>query len=72
MRYSNDKEIQTLVSRLVRAGWRYENGRHGKLRPPCGKGFITIPKTPSDWRAFRNLIRDINRMAASPGQGVQP
>lgn len=65
MHYSKNKEIQKLVARLVRSGWVFENGRHGKLRPPCGKGFITIPRTPSDWRAFRNLMRDINRLGAN-------
>jgi len=62
MRYSTDKDIQTLVTRLLRAGWQFEKGRHGKLRPPMGAGFITVPSTPSDRRSFQNLRRDIRRL----------
>lgn len=62
MRYSTDKDIQTLVTRLLRSGWHFERGRHGKLRPPTGTGFVTIPSTPSDRRSFHNLRRDIRRL----------
>lgn len=73
MRYSTDKDIQTLVTRLLRSGCHFEKGRHGKLRPPIGKGFVTIPCTPSDRRSFQNFRRDIRRLergASSPSQGI--
>lgn len=62
MRYSTDKDIQTLITRLLRSGWQFEKGRHGKLRPPVGTGFVTVPSTPSDRRSFQNLRRDIRRL----------
>jgi len=61
MRYCHDKEINRLVSVLVRDGWNFTRGRHGKLRKPDGSGFVTIPNTPSDHRALLNLRRDIRR-----------
>lgn len=62
MRYSTDKDIHTLVTCLLRSGWHFEKGRHGKLRPPIGKGFVTIPSTPSDRRSFQNFRRDIRHL----------
>lgn len=64
MRYCQDKEINRLVSELVREGWSFSRGRHGKLRRPDGSGFVTIPSTPSDHRCLLNLMRDIRRTVA--------
>lgn len=62
MHFCLDKDINRLVSNMIKEGWRYEVGRHGKLRPPSGAGFITIPKTPSDFRSLQNIRRDIRRL----------
>lgn len=62
MRYSNDKDINRLVRTLVRAGWCYRHGRHGKLIPPHSHSVLTVPKTPSDRRAFQNFNQDIRRL----------
>ncbi len=62
MRYSTDKDINRLVSKMIRSGWTFDRGRHGKLRPPIGSEFITVPKPPSDRRSFQNLKRDIYRL----------
>jgi hypothetical protein len=59
MRYCKDKQINELVSSLVRSGWVFTKGRHGKLKTPCGQRFITIPCTPSDHRALLNIHRDL-------------
>lgn len=59
MQYCSDKDINQLVKEMVRTGWCFERGRHGKLRHPSGVGFITFPKTPSDHRCLLNLRRDI-------------
>lgn len=64
MRYCRDKQINKLVANLVREGWQFSRGKHGKLRTPSGRGFVTVPSTPSDHRTFQNLCRDI-RMQAS-------
>jgi hypothetical protein len=39
MHYCSDKDINRIVKELVRTGWRFEQGRHGKLRHPSGVGF---------------------------------
>jgi hypothetical protein len=59
MRYCQDKQINELVSSLVRSGRAFTRGRHGKLRTPCGRRFISVPCTPSDHRAFWNLRREV-------------
>lgn len=65
MRYSTSKEINLLVKDMVRSGWRYKSGKHGKLYHPTGPSLITFPKTPSDYRAILNLRRDIRKITES-------
>lgn len=68
MRYSNNKEVAALVQTLVKAGWRYMNGRkHGKLIAPNGR-ILAVPGTPSDWRAHMNFRRDTRRLASEAEQ----
>ena len=62
MRYCQDKDINRLVAEMVRSGWHFDRGRHGKLYHPAGQGFITVPKTPSDGRSLLNIKRDIRRV----------
>jgi len=60
-KYSNDKNIHLLVHRLIALGWRYHQGKkHGAIISPTGKK-MTIPSTPSDYRAFYNFRSDIRR-----------
>lgn len=65
MRYCKDKRINELVSSLVRSGWVFTKGRHGKLKTPCGQRFITIPCTPSDHRTLLNIHRDLRSVQDS-------
>ena len=65
MRYCRDKQINKLVADLVQEGWQFSRGKHGKLRNPSGIGFVTIPCTPSDYRTFHNLCRDIRKQASA-------
>ncbi|AXW32897.1 hypothetical protein CJO88_05835 [Ralstonia solanacearum] len=63
--YSNDKDIAATVRRLLEDGWRYIAGRkHGRLVAPNGRK-LTVPCTPSDWRASRNFTRDVRRLSRS-------
>ena len=62
MQYCQDKDINRFIAELVRFGWIFERGRHGKLRHPSGVGFLTIPKTPSDRRCLQNIRRDMKRV----------
>lgn len=60
MKYSKCREINNFVKILVRQGWSFQWGKkHGKIRPPACRRMLTVPKTPSDWRAFYNFRRDI-------------
>jgi hypothetical protein len=62
MKYSNSKEINQLISNLVKGGWEYSRGkRHGKLKEPLSKHILTVPISPSDYRAFLNFRRDVRQ-----------
>lgn len=62
MRYSKDKEINKDVAKLVRMGWNFTHrGKHGKLVPPEGDSFLTVPCTPGDRYSFKCFRRDIER-----------
>lgn len=66
MKYSNSKEINHLVSDLVKTGWEYSRGkRHGKLKAPSKKYILTVPNSPSDYRAFLNFRRDVRQHVIS-------
>jgi hypothetical protein len=63
MKYSSRKDIDATIRRLIREGWRYERGKkHGKLFQPMGNAQVTVPGSPSDWRAIMNFRRDIRKM----------
>jgi len=62
MRYSNSREIDDEVHRLISNGWKLKRGsKHGKLWRPDGKSFVAVPGTPSDWRSMQNFRRDVRR-----------
>lgn len=63
MKYSNCKEINREVKRLVNASWKFSRGsKHGKLIPPNGVTFLTVPCTPSDCHSYKNFLRDVRRL----------
>jgi len=68
MHYCNDKDINRLIKEMLRNGWRFEPGRHGKLRHPEGIGFITFSKTPGDHRCLKNMLRDVRRLESVDSQ----
>lgn len=60
VKYCSCQEINTLVKGLVRTGWTFfRGGKHGRLREPSGKTTLTVPRSPSDHRAFLNFRRDV-------------
>lgn len=62
-RYSSSKDINLLIKTLLAEGWFYQAGRHhGRIRPPQGSGFVSVPCTPSDRRAFNNFSHAISRL----------
>lgn len=71
MKYCSDKEINKLVSLLVKKGWLFSWGsKHGRLKHPEGRHSVTVPSTPSDYRAAKNFRRDV-RYVISPRVGVK-
>ena len=61
-RYSNNAQINKLVKLLIRQGYVYQRGKkHGKILSPNGKRRISIPSTPSDWRAPRQFKAEVLR-----------
>lgn len=61
-RYSSNKDLHRLVADLVKHGWTFRRGKtHGKLISPRG-GWVTIPSSPSDSRAYENCRHDIQRL----------
>lgn len=62
MRYSSGKEIDDLVRRLVRDGWRFRRGgRHGRLLHPYNQRAVIVPCTPGDRRAWLNFRQDVKK-----------
>lgn len=61
-KYSNNKDIRKLITNLLCNQWLYTSGRkHGKLHSPEGKR-ITVPTSPSDRRAYKNFLNDIQKL----------
>jgi hypothetical protein len=66
MKYCGCKEIDVLVRKMVRDGWTYSRGgKHGKLRDRFSRVFLTVPVSPSDYRAVLNFKRDLRRLCRS-------
>lgn len=71
-RYSSCKDIQKLVRRLLSEGWVFEPGRrHDRIRPQHGCGFLLVPGTPSDHRAFLNFSSSVQRLHATSRISLQ-
>lgn len=69
MSYSRCKEVDKLVCDCVRHNWSYSRGKkHGRLSPPGCPAFVTVPGTPSDWRALANFRRDLARLTRDQGR----
>lgn len=65
MLYSKAKDIQLFVQKLVKAGCTFQRGKkHGKLYIAGTTRFLTIPVSPSCWRAHLNLQRDLRNLGA--------
>lgn len=68
MKFSTAKEIDAIVKLLLRQGWSYfRGGKHGRLRAPDGRRVLTVPGSPSDYRAALNFARDVRHVVHSSG-----
>ncbi len=65
MTYSRDKNLNSFICELIKAGWHFiSKNKHGKIASPAGKRF-TFPISPSDHRAFLNFKSTINQYLRS-------
>ena len=60
---SAKKEMAYLMNRLQRAGHRIEQrgSGHYMVKHSNGKGMVTVSSTPSDRRAYKNMLSDFKR-----------
>lgn len=66
-RYRSDKRIATLIRDLEQQGWRWlHRGKHARLVPPDGRPFVTLPLTPSCYRAYDNIRAEVLRVMRMP------
>jgi len=62
MGMAKNKEIDRLMKLAVANGWTVvsSNGGHLKWIPPVGRFFFSA-STPSDYRAIKNIERDLKQ-----------
>lgn len=60
-RYTQCKDMNLVVDKLVKQGWVFTRGAHGRVTHPSGK-YLTFSVSPSDKYAFRQLERDVRRL----------
>lgn len=62
--YSKDRQVNDTVKAVIRAGWQFTRTRkHGRVITPEGKK-ITVPNSPSDFRACMNFKAQLRREGA--------
>lgn len=59
--YTRCKDMNRVVDRLIKQGWAFMPGSHGRLAHPSGK-YLTFSMSPSDKYAYRQLERDVKRL----------
>lgn len=59
--YTRCKDMNLVVAKLVKQGWTFTAGAHGRVTHPSGH-YLTFSMSPSDRYAFRQLERDVRRL----------
>lgn len=64
---STQKDINGLIRTLKKQGWRVvHGGKHYKAYPPDRRfPMATLPVSPSDWRAWDNMVASLRRRGAA-------
>ena len=56
---TNNKDLRSILKEATQQGWQFDRHRnHIKGKHPDGKT-TTISASPSDKRAFKNIMRDL-------------
>jgi predicted RNA binding protein YcfA (HicA-like mRNA interferase family) len=66
-KYTTCKDMDGVVTALVKKGWVFSRNTHGRVTHPSGK-YITFSMTPSDSYAYRQLERDVKRLLKQLGE----
>jgi len=62
MRLSRNPTIDNWAQRFLKDGWSVRRGgRHYRLQSPDGKIRLTVPGSPSDFRAAENWRSQVRR-----------
>lgn len=63
MRTIDKKSIKSLLEKLETAGWTKKTTKSGWIVYPPDKSFsgVAIHKTPSDHRAWKNLMSELKK-----------
>jgi len=66
--FSRDKRVQSICEALIAKGFTaWMGGVHPRLRSPDGRVTITVPRTPSDYRAALNWKSQVRRQLRQAG-----
>ena len=62
MSNGNNKELKLIIRKAEAQGWEVTQNKANHLRweSPVG-GVVFTALTPSDWRAFKNILRDLKK-----------
>lgn len=64
-KYSKDKEIDAVLRKLEKQGWRIRtDGKHIRCYSPDGVHISTMSKTPGAYTAMKNWKAELRRMGA--------
>lgn len=58
-RLSSNKEINKLVKKALKEGWRVEKSSNSHILfypPNIDDGFVTVPSSPSSYRNYKNCL----------------
>lgn len=61
MKYTNDKEINNIISQLLNLGWNIQKNRHIKCTSPNGK-MVVISNSPSCPFTYKKILRYIKNV----------
>lgn len=62
MSIGTSKELKLIISKATSQGWEVTQNKANHLRWQSPEGGVVFTAlTPSDWRAFKNILRDLRK-----------